>query len=87
MAQLRRLDQNSQLTTCPPRPALSGLWKDMQSASPWGRTYLPRARGDFVKMNLARPQLGILFYFQGNSEGILEDFEKLYETLRDFERL
>ena len=37
-------------------------------------------------MNPARPQLGILFYFQGNSKSILEDLKKLQETLRDFER-
>ena len=40
-----------------------------------------------AEMNPARPQLGIFFYFQGNSNSILEDFEKLWGTLKDFARL
>ena len=47
MAQPLLLDQHLKLTTCPPRPASSGLCKDMQSASPWGRTYLPKVCWDF----------------------------------------
>ena len=47
-------------------------------------------------MNPARPQLGILFYFPGNSEAFLKTssnfqkhktFERLSKTLRDFTRL
>jgi len=30
-----------------------------------------------LDMNPARPKLGILCYFQGNSKSILEDFKKL----------
>ena len=57
------------LSDPPPCLGTSGMFLVM------GR--LPFWDCSFKKMNPVRPQLGVIFYFQGNSKSILEDFKKL----------
>ena len=56
------------------------LWIKTFLVEEYSKFLMPRGSQmdlNMTSMNPARPQLGVLSYFQGNSKSILEDFKKL----------